>query len=182
VFEEAHLLGPTERSIVVQTRQARAIKNSIAIEPGERERKIYEVLRKQFGPSWEERKPACGLYNCAGQVWASRRTAIYEDSEWQTVLRDDGYRKCDDSEIPCVGDLVIYRDPQVGFLHCGLIVEMREIAGGSRRLPWVLSKWSDSSGEVIHHFRSCPPWEKQGLTVVVEFWTDRPPGGRKGAS
>lgn len=174
MFEEAHLLGPTERNIVVQTRQGRSIKNSIAIEPGERERRIYERLRQPFGAGWEERKPACGVYNCAGHVWASRRTAIYEETEWHAILGDDAYRKLNDQEPPLVGDLVLYRDSQAGFLHVAMIVEMREIARGSQKIPWVLSKWSDTAGEVIHHFKHCPPWEKQGLSVEVEVWTDRP--------
>ena len=174
MFEDALLLGPTERSIVVQTRQGRGIKNSIAIEPGEPERRIYDALRKPFGDRWEERKPACGVYNCAGHVWAARRTAVYENSEWQSILSDDGYRKLDAGETSLVGDVVLCRDPQVGFLHVGMIVEMREVAPGSLKVPWVLSKWSDSSGEVLHHFRHTPPWAQQGLTVELEFWTDRP--------
>jgi hypothetical protein len=170
MFEQAHLLGLTESKIEVQTRKGRSLKNNIALEPGEKERRIYDSLRRKFGDRWQERKPPCGVYNCAGHVWASRRTSIYEDNEWHVVLSDDGYRKLDPTESPLAGDLVVYRDGQVGFLHVGLILEMRELALGSQKTPWVLSKWDDASWEVIHHYRHYP-WE--GFSVEIEFWTDR---------
>jgi hypothetical protein len=43
MFEQAHLLGMTESKIEVQTRKGRSLKNSIALEPGEKERRIYDL-------------------------------------------------------------------------------------------------------------------------------------------
>ena len=123
------------------------------------------------------RKPACGVYNCAGHVWASRRTTILEDFAWNMVLADDGYRQLDQGEPPAPGDLVIYRDREHGFLHVGMIAELRQgITAESPPIPWVLSKWDSTSGEVLHHFADVP-FAKQGFALVIECWTDRPASG-----
>ena len=44
VFEEVRLLGPTERSIVVQTRRGRNIDNVIEPDPGFQQRRFYALL------------------------------------------------------------------------------------------------------------------------------------------
>src|SRR5262249_19543602 len=110
MFEEARLLGPTERSIIVQTRHGRAVKNLIELEPGERERRKYERLLQLYGAFWVRRKAPTGAYNCAGHIWASRRTAILEDDAWQMILEDDGYRQLGTDEHPLPGDLALYKD------------------------------------------------------------------------
>ena len=92
MFEELKLLGPTESSIVVQTRKGTPIENLVELEPGEPEGRRYQLLLQRFGQSWKERKPACGVYNCAGHVWASRRTSVLKSEAWQTILEEDGYR------------------------------------------------------------------------------------------
>ena len=71
MFEELRLLGSTEKSIVVQTRKGTPIDNLVEIEPGEAEGRRYRLLLEKYGRHWEERKPATGVYNCAGHVWAS---------------------------------------------------------------------------------------------------------------
>jgi hypothetical protein len=173
MFEEAQLLGSTERSIVVQTRRGREVKNLIELEPGEREQRKYERLFKQYGRYWVRRKPASGVYNCAGHVWASRRTAIFEESAWEMILQDDAYRKLPSGEQPMPGDLVIYRDSNVGFLHVGMILELRSgITQESSRIPWVLSKWDSTSGEVLHHVQDVP-FNQQHFTFLWEYWSDR---------
>ncbi len=122
-----------------------------------------------------ERKPCCGVYNCAGHVWAGRRTSLFADAAREMILADDGYRRLGPKEGSLPGDLVIYRDPQVGFLHVGAILEMREGLGpASPKIAWVLSKWDSASGEFMHYAHHVPPWDQQGFSVVVEVWTDRP--------
>ena len=174
MFEEVRLLGSTERQIVVQTHKGREVENHIEPEPGEQQRRKVKLLFKKYGASWLKRKPACGVYNCAGHVWASRRTSIFEDSDWDMILTDDGYRKLQTGESPWPGDLVIYRDRSSGYLHVGMILALAEgITPDSPRIPWVLSKWDSASPEVIHYFYSTP-WLQQGFSVEAEYWTDRP--------
>jgi hypothetical protein len=176
MFEEAHLLGFTERRIVVQTHRGRNVENQIEAEPGEQQRRKFDLLFKKHGAAWLQRKPACGVYNCAGQVWASRRTSIFEDAAWEMILADDGYRRLGSGEPPAPGDLVIYRDPRSGFLHVGMILALGEgITPDADRIPLVLSKWDSASPEVIHYVHATPPWEQQGFAVETEYWTDRPP-------
>jgi len=128
------------------------------------------LLLDKFGRNWKQRKPATGGYNCAGHVWASRRTAILEPEAWRLILMDDGYRRLPDSEEPSPGDLVLYVDRRDnGFLHVGEILELRESIG--RRAPWVLSKWNSTSGEVMHYVHDVP--FRMQFDVRCEYWSDR---------
>jgi hypothetical protein len=174
MFEELRLFGPSVRSIVLQTHRSNEIKNEIALEPDERRRRLYAHLRgkHQF---WRERKPPCGVYNCVGHVWACRRTAVYEDLDRQvsSILADDGYHVLDwPRESLAVGDVVTYWDSaksHKGFIHVGIVFELRCIAGGGQQVPWVLSKWDDASGEILHHYQDCPFSNE----TEPEFWTER---------
>jgi hypothetical protein len=174
MFEEARLLGPTERSIVVETRKGARLPNLIEVEPGEHERRRYGLLLDKYGRNWTPRKPATGGYNCAGHVWASRRTALLEPESWKTVLEDDGYRRLDEGEEPMVGDLVLYVERKTReFLHVGCVMELQPgVAPGSPPVPRVLSKWNSTSGEVLHNVMDVP-YGQQGFSVIAEYWTDR---------
>jgi hypothetical protein len=180
MFERIRLLGLTEQSIIVQTRRGRNIRNVIELDPGEPERRKYDRLVQQYGRYWIKRKPACGAYNCAGHIWASRRTAILEDAEWLMILEDDGYRRLETLEPSASGDLMVYRDRQLGFLHVGVVHELRQgVTEDSPRIPWMLSKWDSTSAEVLHHYQDVP-FDKQGFALVIECWTDRPTGESEG--
>jgi hypothetical protein len=137
MFEELKLLGATERSIVVQTRKGTPIDNLVEIEPGEPELRRYRLLLERFGQNWDERKPATGVYNCAGHVWASRRTSILAEGAWHTILTEDGYRHLHDVETPAEGDLVLYASEGVGgYLHVGMILKVQEgISQELSRIP-----------------------------------------------
>ncbi len=165
MFEEELLLGETEHEIVVQTRRGTPIPNSISPEPGERQRRRYELIRKRFGQTWTNRKAACGGYNCFGMVFAARRTAIWESCCVETILKEDGYRLLP-SEKVAPGDLVLYRD-RVGKepYHVALVLRREELGAW-----FALSKWNDTSGEDIHNIQHhC--WVD--FDVEIEFWTDR---------
>jgi len=73
------------------------------------------------------------------------------------------------------GDLALYwHVPTAGnptWLHVGMVCEIRIL--GKVRLPWILSKWGATTGEWLHRFDDVP-YEKQGFTQRIEFWTDRP--------
>lgn len=54
--------------------------------------------------------------------------------------------------------------------HVGMVFEFREVeATGRLKAPWVLSKWDDVSGEVLHFWMDVP-WANP-RTV---FQTERP--------
>lgn len=169
------LLSPTERSIVVQTHRGRSLKNAIALEPDRVTVDRYHLLRSKH-PGWQNRKPACGVYNCFGHLFASRRTSIREDVDVEAALVDDGYRRLLDSERARPGDIVLYRDLGDGrLLHGGQVIGMATLAEGSRPLPRILSKWNDSCGEDEHMIADVP-YPDQGIRYTEEFWTDRPTG------
>jgi hypothetical protein len=175
MFEELRLLGSTERSIVVQTRKGTCIENVVEVEPGETEQRRYRSLLNKFGQCWRERKGATGAYNCAGHVWTSRRTSILSPECWRIILKEDGYRTLRFSEMPVAGDLVLYASEEVGdYIHVGMIMEMRDgVSREAKKIPWVLSKWNSTSGEVMHYVHDVP-YGKQGIRAEVEYWTDRP--------
>jgi len=167
LFGIARLIGTPESGIALATSASRAIENAQAVAPDERARALYQASRKgKIG--WTNRRDACGVYNCFGLVWASRRTSIYEVSEIEKILSDDAYRRIDEATA-CIGDIVIYRHQTLGPLHAGLVVEARLV--GSAVIPYILSKWSDSYGEDIHSYLDVP---QQYLGCGIEFWTDRP--------
>lgn len=139
------------------------------------ERQRYRALLDKYGQRWTKRKPATGIYNCAGHVWASRRTSILDPQDWQVILRDDDYRLLNESEAPVPGDLVLYLDQaNREALHVGRILGLSPgVASGAQEIPWVLSKWNSTSGEVMHSVHDVP-YHSQGIPVAVEYWTDRP--------
>ncbi len=92
MFDEEILLGDTEPRILVQTSLGSSIRNAIAPEPGEVGRRKYERIRDRYGTNWTRRKPACGRYNCFGMAFASRRTAIYDESA--VTLRPSNKTSC----------------------------------------------------------------------------------------
>jgi hypothetical protein len=170
-FQELVLFGPTERSINLCTRLNNPVKNTIELPPGRKEIDKFNAIMKKHS-RWVVRVPPVGGYNCVGHVWASRRTAVHEETEINLIFRDDGYRVVEQNEQVGVGDFVAYfhqLERQLGFLHVGLVIEMREAQGVQMKVPFVLSKWDGASGEVIHHFMDVP-FESD----VHQFWTERP--------
>jgi hypothetical protein len=160
----------------LQTHLGNDIENEVAFHPVPRHAiDKFDRIAKSH-PRWIHRKPPTGIYNCFGHVWASRRTAVY-DSFDEAVLRvrnDDGYRTVDwECETPHVGDIACYWgsvDPYRDCHHVGSVVSVQHRGDGLPPMIWILSKWDDTSGEVVHEaledhiFRG----------VRLEYWTDRP--------
>ncbi|MEX1224845.1 MAG: hypothetical protein WEA31_09890 [Pirellulales bacterium] len=164
--------GSVGARIVVQTRLGRSIDNEIRpFTSHDRQRADvqYHQYRIQFGNRWIQRKSACGGYNCFGMLFASRRTGIFEASEVEKILHDDGYELLDDVRSVRTGDIVLYRLKPSG-----------ELAHGSRvvtvvpRKPvpdiWVLSKWNIGWGEDIHPIGEIC---MENSVRHWEIWTER---------
>jgi hypothetical protein len=170
MFGEEILLGDTERSIALETRKGRNIRNVVAPEPDEQAHQKYEAVRERFGQTWTNRKGPCGGYNCYGMVFATRRTAIYEDDQIPDILKDDGYRQISAKEVR-PGDIVLYRDRTLGLLHAALVLRCQEWEGPTP-VPFALSKWSGICGEDEHNVRH-HIWPVPEYDVDIEFWTER---------
>lgn len=175
MFEFESFLGREEQGIALQTRLRRDIPNirGLALTDSHIQRFNKLVLKHVH---WEIRKPPCGEYNCAGHVWASRRTCIYEPNAWDHILEDDGFRKTDS---PISDDLVLYTDPKCGILHIGRVVSLAPgFTREGAKIPWIVSKWDDTSGEVCHSVFDHPFGTV--FDVSIEYRTDRPRTSERG--
>lgn len=116
---------------------------------------LSPMRRKQeddFRGLVQTRSPTAG-YNCYGQVFALRRTAIYDPKFVDLILVEDGYGEIADDHDAKVGDVVIYSDDS-GFDHAARIIRFDELRVLSeappKPIPVVLSKFDDVSGEYEH--------------------------------
>lgn len=173
MFDQQKLIGQNRRMLRLDTRTGQPIKNEVAAAPTRQSLAREQALVTEFGANWEKRIEPCGIYNCAGLVWASRRTAIYEDAEWDKIYQDDDYHELKDSELPMPGDLAIYSQSDVGYLHVGQVLSLEPVLLSSGELiPKILSKWDDASGEYIHRPMDVP-FRNQFTDLQLKYWTDR---------
>ena len=180
MFEEEILLGVVERCIRLDTHLGTPIPNSIGPEPDEKARQFYERIRKKFGSRWINRKPATGVYNCFGMVFASRRTSILDNEVIRLILKEDGYRRLSTQTDLHTGDIVLYRDcERDDIYHVAMVTRWQPLVmpsdsvGAHSRTGacYVLSKWDRFCGEDEHHIEHhC--WVD--ADVQLEYWTDRP--------
>src|SRR5262245_55764449 len=156
MLELLRLAGSPQKSIRLQTRAGTDVENDQAAPPDERMVRIADALAAKH-PFWSRRRPHFGIYNCAGHVWANRRTSVREARWWNVILKDDGYRRIDEREI-MPGDAAIYTVPGGTFLHVGLVMELRPFSGSTSGavVPLILSKWNDSIGEFLHRPKDVP--------------------------
>lgn len=173
MWELQSLMGSTGRRIALQTRLGRDIDNAIIDTISEKAIRDYELLLKRHGANWKRRSPPTAAYNCAGHVWATRRTGIYEPSDWEAILDDDGYRI---TKNPQPDDLIIYADKKDGILHIGRVIAMVPgVTPESPAIAKVVSKWGCGTGEVVH-LQHDTPYPRLGFDVRWDYWTDRPDG------
>ncbi len=153
MFELEKLHGNPPRSIRLDTRSGNAIKNEVSPPVGDHEYRNYELLKKRYGQNWQNRKAACGTYNCFGMVFASRRTSIYEISEVEKILSEDRYELVT-KELVRPGDIAVYRRRSTGEVdHVACVVHVERFV--HQPVVFALSKWDDHSGEdrhnILHH-------------------------------
>lgn len=173
MFDVQKLIGQNRQSLRLDTRTGQHIKNEIAPPPTQQLLDREEKLFNKFGAKWTKRIGPYGIYNCAGLVWASRRTAIYDDPEWDKIYQDDEYRELNSSELPMPGDLAIYSQSEVGYIHVGQVLSLEPgLSPKGRPIPKILSKWSDVSGEYIHFPRDVP-FRVHFSDFQLKYWTDR---------
>jgi len=85
------------------------------------------------------------------------------------ILKEDGYRKLEDSEQPVVGDLVVYRpgynDP---IAHIGAVASVSLPPISAVPMIEVLSQWGQD-GEYLHPISDVPDI----FGKLLEYYTDR---------
>ncbi len=173
MFDVQRLIGQNRQSLRLDTRAGQHIKNEVAPPPAQQSLAREQVWLNKFRAKWIKRIGPCGIYNCAGLVWASRRTAIYDDPEWDKIYQDDEYRELNGSESPMPGDLAIYSHSEVGYIHVGQVLSLEPgILPTGRPIPRILSKWDDASGEYIH-FPGDVPFRDHFTDFQLRYWTDR---------
>ncbi len=171
------IIGTQESWLKLQTRRKSDIPNVMPLAVDEQAVRVMQSLRAKF-PDWAVRRPANPEYNCAGLVWAARRTNIVDESAYELVLHDDGYRAIPLRDV-ALGDLVIYRRTDTrAITHVGLVIEFGDpgiwLDGSNapqRSVPYVLSKMCDWGDEIIHNYFRFP---RDLVDWTVEFWTERP--------
>lgn len=152
--------------IPLSTRLGTPIPNQQGAEIDPRRRPFLRQVLQAHG-SLEVRSPETGQYNCHGLVFASRRTRIESPPLVELILREDGYRRIDESHA-VVGDLVIYRH-QGEITHAAVVTEVRHFGQGRPSfVSKVLSKWGDHA-EYFHH-----PADVPNHFGSREMWTERP--------
>jgi hypothetical protein len=96
-----------------------------------------------------QRPPTSG-YNCFGQTFALRRTAIYETKYIELILLEDGFGEIKNDDDAQVGDVVLYSDEH-GYDHAARIIRHEPLLAFSEKtVAVVLSKFDDVSGEYEH--------------------------------
>lgn len=180
MFELIQLLGSGERGIALQTRLGRDIPNTVGAAITAQHQRRFQLLLERRGKGWKVRKDPAAGYDCPGHVWASRRTSIYDlEPAWSMILADDGYRQ---TRHPQPDDLVFYLAAEGALLHIGRIVEVQQgVSPQSPGIPWVVSKWADWTGEVLHNVFQ-HPYRPPDFDVAIQYWTDRPKQGNATAT
>ena len=118
-------------------------------------------------------RSAASVYNCAGMVFASRRTAIDIDLV-RRILKEDGYRQIASEDMQ-MGDIVLYADQSqrvshvgmIASMHVGMIASMPVERQGQLNPVRILSQWG-SDGEYFHAPLDVPALYGR----PSEYWTD----------
>ena len=173
-------LNPTPiKKLTIETKTGIPIPNEQAEDIVSGDKRFYcdKLWTKYLDacPSWKRRRPSTPLYNCAGLVFAHRRTGIY-DSEWyERLLDEEGYREIPrDKSLP--GDIVAYRNDKKEILHFALVYASSPgIQFGEVHQVLAISKWDSRTGEFLHKVDESPFTVKNAQEKGSPFfYTDRP--------
>lgn len=172
MFSDIPLLGTKPHGIPLATRKGTPIENQTGVAASEDAEDKNTLVQRIHGKEWTPRTgPVVSGYNCAGHVWATRRTSVYIDNKLlDTILEDDGYEQLAEGAKPLPGDLALYRLKDLKLIHVGQV--HRIVAEGKLFVVMVLSKWDDTSGEYIHKAWDVP-FRKAFPDCELRYWTER---------
>ena len=171
MFGLSDLSAQLPQSIPLATRRGNSISN---VQGGKVAHGRIQAFRDMCQKCrWEIRCDPEGVYNCAGLVWAARRTGISQTLDWMQVLKDDGYRRLSNVDKLLPDDLVLYRDVDDNtYLHVARVVRLEPgVSSISPPIPIVLSKWGHDLGECFH--QAYEHGMNAEYKIEIEFWTDR---------
>lgn len=134
---------PTGRSIALQTREGKDIRNFQAFAVSQVNKNMATLLEKKYGFA-TFRAPPSSCYNCHGLVFASRRTCIEDVEQIPEILQHDGFEEVDVKQV-IPGDVALYYQPSGDIEHSGIVVEKPDVLD----IPVIWSKWG-CSHEVVH--------------------------------
>jgi len=106
-------------------------------------------------------------YNCAGMVFANRRTTI-DSLDTGMILEDDEYRNIHSRDQVEVGDVVVYKDDRGEVSHVGLVSNIGVDIRTAQIEINVLSQFG-ADGEYIHPISDV----EHVFGSRIEFWSDR---------
>jgi hypothetical protein len=143
---------PKDQTIRIDTRTGTAIPNvqdpvlppdKLDVAAAVRDKYVRGSTLLLNGPS--------GFYNCAGLVFASRRSQIIEMSLIWSILEQDAYRKVENEREVAIGDVAVYSQ-DTRCEHVGLVVASPELPLG---VPRILSKFGWAI-EAVHFAHEGP--------------------------
>jgi hypothetical protein len=120
---------------------------------------IRKQAEERYASIFQAIRPPIAGYNCFGHVFASRRTAIYEEDGFdiETLLAEDGFGEVVREDDLRVGDVALFRDDR-GVTHAARVIRIEQgpvvLSGDSAacntRVPFLISKFDSVSGEYEH--------------------------------
>lgn len=168
----SHLItnGQAPREICVETRMGTKLEATIESHPADFGilNQFRFFLTENGSADWVVKSDVDVNYNCAGMVWASRRAALPNPTDWECILAEDGYREIEFNQLEN-DDIVVY------FLsdeleHVGRVVKADRTDFFTCR---VLSKFGMQYGEIEHSindsFIKKMNWETRYYTHRHEF-------------
>ncbi len=139
-----------EFTIALVTKSGTPIKNIQSREFSNFEAGQFAVFDRKY-PLVRKRTEPNPIYNCHGLTFASRRTQIFQSSDIQIILKEDGYTEIDKSSV-LAGDVIVYFDPNGDAEHSGIVVAVLD---GPLKSLSIVSKWGKYR-ELIHSEYDCP--------------------------
>ncbi len=150
------LIGAAPITLALETRQKRAIENSLNFSlPHAGLQLQVDGFKKQYPLARHRDVGPCNTYNCHGLTLASRRCAVTEPDIIQ-ILKDDGFVEVTYSDAEC-GDVIVYIE-QGAVTHSGVVVGRKQVLEGVMSEPIILSKWGYCH-EVVHKVHECMYFE-----------------------
>lgn len=166
----AYLLNPGSQKDNASIPLATRLGNWI---PNERRREHPPERLKQALADWKAAHPFIQLrsltatYNCAGMVFANRRTVIAIQNV-PPILEDDGFREISFTEA-ALGDIIVYFIAGgLEHAHVGLVARQDNLPVRQESDLTILSQWG-ADGEYLHRPADVP----NSYGSVRRYFSDR---------
>lgn len=150
----ATLIG-SSKSLALASTEGNNIDNEQSWEVISQDDVRNDELLRRYGnhPQFKRRcRHLSPIYNCHGMTFASRRTAIIDNSTIEQILNEDKYTQIPTEQV-LPGDVILYVHEDGDIEHSGIVVEPP--TQQNLNIPLVLSKWGRYL-ESVHLANRCP--------------------------